>query len=123
MCDGCNPGYTAGGKRRTSLPERWHLDAQRLRVRACWHDLRMAVPSGQSRQGGNVCQVDSAALNRYKPTQPEIDALKARGWSMDSDGYWFPPGLGWGRTYREAVKEADAADRQRERDERAKAKR
>ena len=38
---------------------------------------------------------------------------------MDSDGYWFPPGLGYGRTYREAVKEADAADRQRNRNEKA----
>ena len=58
-------------------------------------------------------------MNRYIPTQIEIDELKARGWSMDGDGYWFPPGLGYGRTYREAVKEADAADRQRDRNEKA----
>ena len=58
-------------------------------------------------------------MNRYRPTQVEIDALTARGWGIDSDGYWFPPGLGYGRTYREAIKEADAADRQRERNEKA----
>jgi hypothetical protein len=54
-------------------------------------------------------------MNRYKPTQAEIDGLKAKGWRVDSDGWWWalfgsPLYSYTGRTYREAVKAQNKHD-------------
>lgn len=51
-------------------------------------------------------------MPRYKPTDEETEALKAKGWTVDNEGWWWPVGeLGYGRTYKEAVKEQDKRDR------------
>lgn len=52
-------------------------------------------------------------MNRYEPTPDERNALIARGWRIDEDGWWFhcPPRTERGLTYREAVKQADKEGR------------
>lgn len=48
---------------------------------------------------------------RYNPTPDEIAALVAAGWryterTADEDAWFWPKGeFGWGRTYKQAVKE------------------
>ena len=45
-------------------------------------------------------------MNRYMPTREERDWLKTQGWRVDYDGWWWPAGgCGYGRTYREALRE------------------
>jgi len=55
-------------------------------------------------------------MNRYKPTAEEIAALAAlvaRGWRHDNDGWWWPADeCGYGRTYREAMKESARREQQ-----------
>lgn len=50
-------------------------------------------------------------MRRYKPTDDEAAALVAKGWrytpaNKDEDAWFWPPDtLGYGWTYREAVRE------------------
>ena len=53
-------------------------------------------------------------MNRYIPTDDERAALVALGWYVDDEDWWWPPGsggCGYGKTYREAIREQVRLDR------------
>lgn len=53
-------------------------------------------------------------MNRYMPTKEEREWLKAQGWHCDNEGWWWPVGeCGYGRTYRESLRENAKRSRRR----------
>ena len=41
---------------------------------------------------------------KYKPTKEEIEALENKGWNHDEGWWWENEKLGYGKTYKEAIK-------------------